>query len=79
MIDNEGNIFDLTNMKWKTVTQGVATHIVAAFDPAITSLPGSYLEDCQIDNDHLKPYAQDDTQAKKMWTLSEQLVRQQFV
>jgi hypothetical protein len=79
MIDSEGITFDLTDMKWKTVPQGAATDIVAAFDTAITSLSRSYLEDCQIDNDHLKPYTHDDAQAKKMWTLSEQLVRQQFV
>ena len=32
----------------KTLKQGVATMIVAAFDPNLTSSTGAYLEDCQF-------------------------------
>ncbi|CAM0135428.1 hypothetical protein VKS41_005065 [Umbelopsis sp. WA50703] len=64
--------------KWKTLNQGVATHIVAAFDPDIKDESGSYLEDSKIANDHVKPHADNEADAEKLWTLSEELVGQKF-
>jgi len=78
MKDYDGNIIEVGEMAWKTIPEGTATHIAAAFDPSIKSQSGSYLEDCQIANDHLKPWANDDAQAEQLWTLSEKLVGQKF-
>ncbi|KAJ2957923.1 hypothetical protein NQZ79_g6389 [Umbelopsis isabellina] len=64
--------------KWKTLNQGVATHITAAFDANIKDQSGSYLEDSKIANDHVKPHANNEADAGKLWTLSEQLVGQNF-
>ncbi|GAB5587120.1 hypothetical protein Unana1_02020 [Umbelopsis nana] len=76
--DYDGNPVDFSNVNFKTLPQGTATHIVAAFDPSIKSHSGSYLEDCQIANDNLKPWANDEAQAERLWTLSERLVGQKF-
>ncbi|KAH8551417.1 hypothetical protein BGW37DRAFT_537903 [Umbelopsis sp. PMI_123] len=76
--DYDGNIVDWSGVEFKTFGQGTATHMVAAFDPNIASESGSYLEDCQIAMDNVKPYAKDDTAAKKLWKLSEEIVGQTF-
>ncbi|CAM0136317.1 hypothetical protein VKS41_006877 [Umbelopsis sp. WA50703] len=76
--DYEGNVIDIANIFWKSIPQGTSTHLVAAFDPNITSESGSYLDDCQIAMDHAMAYAKDDTQAKKLWDWSEKTVGQTF-
>ncbi|KAI8576451.1 hypothetical protein K450DRAFT_256820 [Umbelopsis ramanniana AG] len=76
--DYYGNVIDITDFTPKTIPQGTSTHIVASFDPSITSQSGSYLVDCQIAMDHAKPYAIDDTQADQLWKLSEKIVGQNF-
>ncbi|KAG2175318.1 hypothetical protein INT44_007806 [Umbelopsis vinacea] len=76
--DYQGNVIDITDFTPKTIPQGTSTHIVAAFDPSIASQSGSYLVDCQLAMDHAKPYAIDDTQADRLWKLSEKIVGQNF-
>ncbi|KAH8551425.1 short-chain dehydrogenase [Umbelopsis sp. PMI_123] len=76
--DYDGNIVDFSKMEWKSIPEGTSTHIVAAFDPNITSESGSYLVDCQIAMDQAKPYAKDDTQAEKLWQFSEKIVGMKF-
>ncbi|KAI9281363.1 NAD-P-binding protein [Umbelopsis sp. AD052] len=60
------------------ILQGTSTLLVAAFDPTIASESGSYLVDCQIAMNQVNPWATDDTQAEKLWKLSEKLVGQTF-
>ncbi|KAG2175311.1 hypothetical protein INT44_007799 [Umbelopsis vinacea] len=76
--DYEGNDHGVSDTEFKSVGAGTATHIVAAFDPTIVSESGSYLSDCQIAMDQAKPYAKDDTEAAKLWALSEETVGQKF-
>jgi NAD(P)-dependent dehydrogenase (short-subunit alcohol dehydrogenase family) len=76
--DLDGNAVEWKSIEYKSVAQGTSTHIVAAFDPNITSESGSYLDDCKIAMDHAMPYAKDDTQAEKLWKLSEKVVGQTF-
>jgi NAD(P)-dependent dehydrogenase (short-subunit alcohol dehydrogenase family) len=75
--DYEGNVLEF-KPEFKSVGAGTATHIVAAFDPTIASESGSYLADCQIAMDQAKPYAKDDTEAAKLWALSEEIIGQKF-
>lgn len=65
--------------KYKTLPQGAATHIAAAFDPDIASQTGEYLQDCQVDPRAREPFAVDPASAQRLWTLSEQLVGQKFL
>ncbi|KAJ7644813.1 hypothetical protein FB45DRAFT_1053472 [Roridomyces roridus] len=44
---------DLPYLKWKTVPEGAATTVAAAFDPGLSDKTGAYLRDCQIANDVL--------------------------
>ncbi|KAJ6263970.1 LOW QUALITY PROTEIN: hypothetical protein Dda_0108 [Drechslerella dactyloides] len=65
---------------WKTFAQGTATHVVAAFDPAIESHNGAFLTDCQI-----KPipgpeaeWATGKENTERLWKLSEEIVGEKF-
>lgn len=65
-------------MELKSLQQGAATHIVAAFDPSIVPDNGGYLRDCQISNHAAAPYALDPENASKLWSLGEKLVGETF-
>lgn len=60
----------------KPMAQGTATGLVAALDPRLESKSGSYLEDCTVRP--LRDYASSPENAERLWTLSEQLVGQDF-
>ncbi|KAI0747065.1 hypothetical protein C8Q80DRAFT_1179123 [Daedaleopsis nitida] len=65
--------------KFKTLTQGTATYVVAAFDPALNEHSGAYLQDCQLaPTGYPRPYAADKGNAEKLWKLSEEIVGQTF-
>jgi len=63
---------------WKTLPQGAATQLVAAFSPDIKDQSGSYLDDCEIHNDRIAPHSSDLGNASKLWALTEELVGQKF-
>ncbi|KAK6385802.1 hypothetical protein LTS17_001374 [Exophiala oligosperma] len=77
-LDENGNMIQDPILKWKTLATGPSTQIVAAFDPSIEDYNGSYLDDCQIADDHAEPYALDKDCAERLWALSEKLVGQTF-
>ncbi|KAI9281362.1 NAD-P-binding protein [Umbelopsis sp. AD052] len=76
--DYEGNVYDTTGVEFKSISAGTSTHIVAAFDPNIASQSGSYLVSCQLAMDEARPYARDEAEAERLWTLSEGIVGQRF-
>lgn len=58
---------------WKDHDQGIATTLVAAFDPLLKSAgEGVFLSDCQLQD--VLPYAKDPEFAERLWKLSESLV-----
>ncbi|ORY60394.1 oxidoreductase [Leucosporidium creatinivorum] len=80
-INTETGETQSTVFEWKTLPQGAATHIVAAFDPNIAEQSGSYLDDCQLANQNAESYALDEeseSNAERLWKLSEELVGDQF-
>ncbi|KAF2098284.1 putative short-chain dehydrogenase [Rhizodiscina lignyota] len=67
---------------YKSMSQGAATHIYAAFEPSLAASNGAYLQDCgvpkQDDPEEVKPYAMDPKEAEKLWKYSEKVVGQTF-
>ncbi|KAK7029728.1 short-chain dehydrogenase/reductase family protein [Favolaschia claudopus] len=63
---------------FKTIPQGAATTVVAAFDTRIEDQPGSYLCDCVVANEKIAPHCTDAETAKKLWTLTEEAVGEKF-
>lgn len=58
---------------WKSHDQGIATTLVAAFDPLLERAgKGVFLNDCQFED--VLPYAKDPELAERLWKLSENLV-----
>ncbi|RVD84702.1 uncharacterized protein DFL_006431 [Arthrobotrys flagrans] len=65
-----------TNLEYRTLSQGISTQIVAAFSPLIADENGGYLVDCQIRP--AAPYASSLENANRLWTLSEDMVGENF-
>ncbi|KAJ7837820.1 hypothetical protein B0H14DRAFT_2449229 [Mycena olivaceomarginata] len=68
-----------TPFPWKTLPQGAATILAAAFDPSLNDKPGAYLANSIENNAGVAPHASDADTAEKLWTLSEQLVGVKFL
>ncbi|KAJ6453155.1 NAD-P-binding protein [Mycena sanguinolenta] len=65
-------------ISWKTLGQGAATTIVAALDTRLDSKSGAYLWDCVEANDKVAPHCSDPDTAAKLWTITEELVGEEF-
>ncbi|KAJ6487646.1 hypothetical protein C8R45DRAFT_253807 [Mycena sanguinolenta] len=65
--------------EWKTIAQGAATTVAAAFDPRISDQPGSYLNDSQIANEAVAAHSSDPTNAERLWTLTEKIIGEKFI
>ncbi|KAJ7717996.1 hypothetical protein B0H16DRAFT_1610068 [Mycena metata] len=63
---------------WKTVAQGAATLVTAAFDPSLNDKPGCYLSNSMEHNAGVAPHAADPVQAQELWALSERLAGVRF-
>jgi NAD(P)-dependent dehydrogenase (short-subunit alcohol dehydrogenase family) len=68
---------DLPLIKMKTLDEGTACHVVAAFDTRLGDFNGAYLEDGNLSDD-VTATATDPEEAEKLWKLSEKLVGQTF-
>jgi NAD(P)-dependent dehydrogenase (short-subunit alcohol dehydrogenase family) len=77
ILDEEGNLTDI--MPVKTHSQGCATILVAALDSSIVDRSGAYLIDCRVDHKDLwADHAKSETDAERLWKLSEELVGERF-
>jgi len=73
-------------MKLKTIPAGAATSVYAATAPELEGRGGFYLYDCQIAEvnddasirDAVRSYAVDPSAAKRLWSVSEEMVEQSF-
>ncbi|KAJ7866465.1 hypothetical protein B0H13DRAFT_2066681 [Mycena leptocephala] len=74
ILDEDGRPSDKKH-PWKTIPQGAATTVAAAFDP---NKPGAYLDDCVEANDTIAPHASDSGNAERLWALTERLIGESF-
>ncbi|MBV1689254.1 SDR family NAD(P)-dependent oxidoreductase [Novosphingobium sp. G106] len=70
-------------VKVKTVPQGAATSVWAAFVAPAEAIGGRYLVDCQVaevasGREGVQAYAFDPERAKALWARSEEMVRERF-
>jgi NAD(P)-dependent dehydrogenase (short-subunit alcohol dehydrogenase family) len=81
--DVEGNILPEIAASLKTIPQGAATTVWCATSPLLNNIGGMYCEDADIaeltsessiTNDGVKSYSLDETNAKRLWTLSEEMI-----
>ncbi|KAJ7142300.1 hypothetical protein C8R44DRAFT_846397 [Mycena epipterygia] len=65
-------------MEWKTIPQGAATTVTAAFDTRLNDKPGAYLSDCNEANKDVGAHSSDPVNAAKLWTVTEEIVGEKF-
>ncbi|KAJ7181036.1 short-chain dehydrogenase [Mycena filopes] len=70
---------DTTKWEWKTIPQGAATIIAAAFDPKLDATPGAYLVDCVEANSQIAPDSANPETAAKLWEITEGIIGEKFV
>ncbi|CAK5278286.1 unnamed protein product [Mycena citricolor] len=73
--DGQPNTRDYT---WKTIPEGAATSVAAAFDPRLEACPGAYLNDSNVATDQLAAHTADPSNAAQLWDLSEEIVGTKF-
>ncbi|RAK99613.1 short-chain dehydrogenase [Aspergillus ibericus CBS 121593] len=69
------------DISWKTLSQGVATHVFAAFHPSLTATEnnGSYIQDCTVlKREDVRSWARDPIEAEQLWKLTEEIVGERF-
>ncbi|KAF2738236.1 NAD(P)-binding protein [Polyplosphaeria fusca] len=80
-IDKElGEVGGNDDFEWpmKTLQEGAATHVVAAFDPRIEAGNGGYLADGHLAPEEMRPTVRKEEDVEKLWKLSEETVGQTF-
>ncbi|KAJ7661132.1 NAD-P-binding protein [Mycena rosella] len=65
-------------VQWKTIPQGAATTVAAAFDTRIEDKPGAYLDDGTEANAKLAAHCADPGNAEKLWKITEQIIGEPF-
>lgn len=64
---------------FKSLSEGIATHVVAAFDPNLKDFNGRYFEDSNaVPLEEVRCWARDPVEAERLWKVSEELVGQKF-
>ncbi|WP_134091410.1 SDR family NAD(P)-dependent oxidoreductase [Olivibacter sp. XZL3] len=79
--DAEGNILPEVAASLKTIPQGAATTVWCATSPLLNDIGGVYCNDVDIAelaygdafSSGVKPYSLDESSAKRLWTLSEEM------
>jgi len=66
------------SFNWKTIPQGTATTITAAFDTRFNDKPGAYLDDSNDATASIMPHSSDPAVAERLWKVTEKIVGQSF-
>ncbi|KAJ6569313.1 hypothetical protein B0H19DRAFT_1256957 [Mycena capillaripes] len=74
LIDSEGRPGQ--DKPWKTLAQGGATTVAAAFDPRLNDNPGAYLEDCAVSSP--AAHSSDPANADRLWNITEKIIGEPF-
>ncbi|GLB06432.1 hypothetical protein AtubIFM57258_001740 [Aspergillus tubingensis] len=72
---------DQREITWKSMSQGVATHVFAAFHPSISASEnnGSFVQDCAVAKpEEVRSWARDLIEAGRLWKLTEDIVGEAF-
>ncbi|KAJ6517547.1 NAD-P-binding protein [Mycena vitilis] len=64
--------------EWKTIPQGAATTVAAAFDTRLEDKAGAFLVDACVANDQVAPHSSSLENAAKLWSISEEVVGEKF-
>ncbi|KAJ7496193.1 hypothetical protein B0H11DRAFT_856823 [Mycena galericulata] len=65
-------------LPWKTIPEGAAVILAAAFDPRLDATPGTYIVDCVESNKDVAPHSSDPVKAEQLWRVTEEIVGEKF-
>ncbi|KAJ7123997.1 hypothetical protein C8R43DRAFT_958897 [Mycena crocata] len=77
LLDEQGQPIDKL-YEWKTIPEGAATTIAAAFDPSLDDKPGAYLDDSKVANESVAAHSSDPENAARLWTITEEIIGEKF-
>ncbi|KAJ6517386.1 hypothetical protein C8R47DRAFT_1063073 [Mycena vitilis] len=78
LINAEGGPDTVRIENWKTIPQGAATTVAAAFDPRLNDVPGAYLDDCIEANSTIASHSSDPATAENLWGVTEEIIGEKF-
>ncbi|KAJ7352245.1 hypothetical protein DFH08DRAFT_858327 [Mycena albidolilacea] len=64
--------------RWKTIPQGAATTVTAAFDPRLNDKAGAYLDDSNVANESVAVHSSDPANAQRLWAQTEEIIGEKF-
>ncbi|KAK7030186.1 short-chain dehydrogenase/reductase family protein [Favolaschia claudopus] len=65
-------------LPWKTLAEGAATTVAAAFDTRLNDQAGAYLADSNVANDKRAAHSSDPDDAERLWTVTEKIIGEKF-
>ncbi|KAJ6630164.1 hypothetical protein B0H10DRAFT_2208284 [Mycena sp. CBHHK59/15] len=68
-----------TARDWKTIPQGAATTVAAAFDPRLNGKPGAYLDNSTEANKDVASHSSDPANAERLWEVTEKIIGESFI
>ncbi|KAJ7175099.1 hypothetical protein C8R43DRAFT_1119116 [Mycena crocata] len=77
LLDENGQPSDKL-YQWKTIPEGAATTIAAAFDPSLDDKPGAYLDDSKIADEAVAKHSTDPENAQRLWNVTEEIIGEKF-
>ncbi|KAJ7444497.1 hypothetical protein FB451DRAFT_1149240 [Mycena latifolia] len=77
-LDENGKPTTSEQSKWKTIPEGAATSIAAAFDPSLNDKSGAYLSDSKDATATVAPHSSDPVSAERLWKITEDIIGEQF-
>nr|GAT56414.1 short-chain dehydrogenase/reductase family protein [Mycena chlorophos] len=78
VMTDDGKPKDNDMFKWKTLSQGASTTVIAAFDPSLDAKAGAYLVDGNPAPERVAAHAADSASAEKLWTLTEEIIGEKW-
>ena len=75
----DGSLVEDPKLGWKTIPEGAASIVAAAFDPDLGKANGGYIVNSKLANDEAAPYALEEKAAMRLWRLSEEIVGEKFL
>ncbi|KAJ7110831.1 hypothetical protein C8R43DRAFT_1113645 [Mycena crocata] len=81
MLTPDGNP-NRAKWEWKTIPQGAATTVTAAFDPRLDgsspNKPGAFLDNSNVADESVASQSSDPVMAEKLWTVTEEIIGENF-
>ncbi|KAJ7444470.1 hypothetical protein FB451DRAFT_1294164 [Mycena latifolia] len=78
VLDENGKPATSEHFKWKTIPEGAATSIAAAFDPSLNDKSGAYLSDSKDATATVAPHSSDPANAERLWKVTEEIIGEPF-